>query len=131
MLGPMFTCLLNGKTIVIDELDTSMHSLLSRKLIELFNSCAINDNCAQIIFSTHDTSILSKEVLRRDEIWFTEKNSEGATEVYSLAEIKTRQTDNFEKGYLQGRYGGVPFLGNIDELFGSKEAGDESISKRG
>lgn len=122
MLGPIFDSLSAGKTIIIDELDTSMHSLLSRKLIELFNSNFTNTNCAQIVFSTHDTSILSREVLRRDEIWFTEKNSEGATEIYSLADIKSRQSDNFENGYLQGRYGGIPFLGNVDDLFECKEA---------
>jgi len=118
MLGPIFDCLSLGKTIIIDELDTSMHSLLSRKIVELFNNCTTNQSCSQLIFTTHDTSILSREILRRDEIWFTEKNTYGATDVYSLADIKSRQTDNFEKGYLQGRYGGIPFLGNIDDLFG-------------
>ncbi|MDA8428387.1 MAG: ATP-binding protein [Geobacteraceae bacterium] len=118
MLGPVFDSLSSGKTIIIDELDTSMHSLLSRKIVSLFNNCSTNQNCSQLIFTTHDTSILSREVLRRDEIWFTEKKSDGATEIYSLADIKSRQSDNFEKGYLQGRYGGIPFLGNIDDLFG-------------
>ena len=118
MLGPIFESLSNGKTIIIDELDTSMHSLLSRKLVGLFNNCSTNHLCSQLIFTTHDTSILSREVLRRDEIWFTEKKSDGSTEIYSLADIKSRQSDNYEKGYLQGRYGGIPFLGNIDELFG-------------
>jgi AAA15 family ATPase/GTPase len=124
MLGPIFDCLDNGKTIIIDELDTSMHSLLSSKLVSLFSNTATNPICAQLIFSTHDTSILSSDFLRRDEIWFTEKNCEGATDVYSLADIKSRQTDNFEKGYLQGRYGGVPYLGNIDDLLegGGSEA---------
>ena len=117
MLGPIIVALSRGMTIVIDELDTSMHSLMSIKLIELFNKYKSNINCAQIIFSTHDTSLLSNKVLRRDEIWFTEKNLEGATEIISLAEIKTRHTDNFEEGYLQGRYGGIPFLTNLDDIF--------------
>jgi AAA15 family ATPase/GTPase len=121
MLGPLFYCLSDGKTVFIDEIDTSMHSLLTTKLINLFNSANSNTNCAQIIFSTHDTSILSCEVLRRDEIYFTEKNNEGSTEIIPLAYIKSRQTDNFERGYLQGRYGGIPFLGNLDDLFVGKE----------
>lgn len=121
LLGPIIVCLAKGMIIVIDELDTSLHSLLSVKLINLFNNHSSNHNCSQLFFSTHDTSLLSNKVLRRDEIWFSEKNLDGSTELQSLAEIKSRQTDNFEAGYLQGRYGGIPYLGDLDGLFSFKE----------
>jgi len=116
LLGPLFDALERGKVILIDELDTSMHSLLSLQLLKLLNSPTSNKGNAQLIFTTHDTNLLDGAVLRRDQIWLTEKNKKGATHLYPLTDIRTRHTDNFEKGYLQGHFGGIPFLGGLDVL---------------
>jgi AAA15 family ATPase/GTPase len=77
----------------------------------------MNPNNAQLIFSTHDTNLLGSTVgepaLRRDQVWLTEKDPEGATELYPLTDYKPRKSENLERGYLQGRYGAIPFLGNF------------------
>jgi len=117
ILGPIYDALKKGTLLVIDEIDTSMHPLLSRKLIQLFQHKETNQNCAQILFSTHDTNLLAGGFLRRDQVWFTEKDEKGSTVIYPLTDISTRKGDNIESGYLQGRYGAIPYLGNIDLLF--------------
>lgn len=116
LLGPIFQALENGQILLIDELDTSMHSLLSLQLLKLFNSPTSNKGHAQLIFTTHDTNLLDSAVLRRDQIWLTEKDKKGATHLYPLTDIRTRPTDNLEKGYLQGHFGGIPFLGDLEAL---------------
>ncbi len=121
ILGPIFEALKKGGTIVIDELNTSMHPLLSRKLIELFGSSNSNTSGAQFIFTTHDTNLICGDVLRRDQVWFTEKDKEGATHLFPLTDFRTRNTDNVERGYLQGRFGAIPFLGEMEELFDGRE----------
>jgi hypothetical protein len=91
---------------------------LTCKLIEIFNSKEKNPNNAQLIFNTHDTNLLSSGFFRRDQIWFTEKNRYGASAIYSLANFKNvRKEDNFEKNYIRGKYGAVPYLGDFDKLF--------------
>lgn len=117
ILGPIYEALKNGNLLVIDEIDTSMHPLLSRKLIQLFQSKETNPNFAQLLFSTHDTNLLEGGFLRRDQIWFTEKDNSNATTIFPLTDIETRKGDNIENGYLQGRFGAIPFLGKIDMLF--------------
>ncbi|HDN25560.1 MAG TPA: ATP-binding protein [Thioploca sp.] len=117
LLGPLFEALDHSKVIFIDELDTSMHSLLSLQLLKLLNSPISNKGGAQLIFTTHDTNLFDGTVLRRDQIWFTEKDKKGATHLYPLTDIRTRPTDNFETGYLQGHFGGIPFLGGLEVLF--------------
>lgn len=117
ILEPIFRALEEGRTLFIDELNTSIHTLLAIRILQLFVSPETNPKGAQLIFTTHDTNLLCANVLRRDEIWFTEKNNEGATHLYPLTDIKTRKTDNLEKGYLQGRFGGIPFLGKLEDLF--------------
>ena len=115
-LVPAFDALLNGKILLIDELDTSMHTLLAVKFLMLFCHPKTNPSNAQLIFTTHDTNLLCSNILRRDEIWFTEKTRGGATHLYPLSDYKTRNTDNLQNGYLQGRFGAIPFLGHIDDL---------------
>ena len=111
MLGPILkTVFEQGKTIIIDEIDRSLHSFLVKYLIELFAS-KNNPHHAQLIFSTHDTNLLSLDIFRRDEIYFVEKNPKSAeTSLYSLDEFSVRKSENIEKGYLLGRYGAIPFL---------------------
>ncbi|MBE8232988.1 MAG: ATP-binding protein, partial [Endozoicomonadaceae bacterium] len=89
----------------------------SRKLIQLFQFKETNPNQAQIMFSTHDTNLLVGDILRRDQIWFTEKSRDGSTVISPLTDINTRKGDNIENGYLQGRYGAIPYLGGLDTLF--------------
>lgn len=117
LAGPLVDVLKNGKVLVVDELDARLHPLISRAIVELFNSNETNPNQAQLIFMTHDTNLLSNKLFRRDQIWFAEKNRYGATDLYSLAEYKgVRHDASFESDYIKGRYGAVPYIGNLDSL---------------
>ena len=109
--GPIiFEALNKGRTIIIDELGNSLHTNLARYLMELFNDKKINCNGAQLIFNTHDIGLLGLDLFRRDQIYFVEKdNSSGSTDLYSLADFSPRKDENIQKGYLQGRYGAIPF----------------------
>jgi len=111
----IYQSLKEGTPIVIDEFDSRFHPLLTKKIVELYNS-AENKN-AQLIFSTHDTNLLSSELLRRDQIDFVEKDRYGASHLYTLVEIKgVRNNASFEKDYIQGKYGAIPFLGDFTNL---------------
>ena len=100
-----------GKTIVLDEIDKSMHPSLVKFIMNLFRDSDVNKNGAQLIVTTHETGILSLDMFRRDQIYFTEKDSKsGVTDLYSLDDFSVRKTENIEKGYLMGRYGAIPFL---------------------
>lgn len=116
LLYYVFKAIDTGGVLFIDELDASLHTLLSLKIIDIFSDVRTNPNGAQLVVTTHDTNILCSDRVRRDQIWFVEKNNNGESCVYPLTDIKTRNTDNLEKGYLQGRFGAVPFIGSIDEL---------------
>lgn len=111
-----------GSVFFIDELNARLHPLLVRNFVLTFLNPEININHAQLIFTTHDTWQLSNQLLRRDEIWFTEKNKEGLSSLYSLADfldedgVKIRKDENYEKNYLVGKYGAIPVLKSIDIL---------------
>lgn len=110
--GPLvYLALKTGKTIVVDEIDNGLHPMLVEYLIGLFNNPEINKNGAQLIFNTHDDNLLDLDILRRDQIYFVEKNNAGASELYALSDFSPRRNDKIQKGYLQGRYGALP---NID-----------------
>lgn len=114
LTGPVLDILSKGQTLVVDELDTSLHTLLVRELVRLFHRPAINDRGAQLIFTTHDTSLLDAYGLfRRDQIWFTEKDATQASTLISLSEFSPRKNEALERGYLMGRYGAVPLLGDL------------------
>lgn len=116
--GIILDKLKNGGTLVIDEFDARLHPLLSRKLVKLFNSTLSNLKNAQLIFVTHDTNLLDNSLLRRDQIYFTEKNKRSETLLYSLADFKGVRNDaSYEKDYIKGKYGAIPFLGNFEKLF--------------
>ena len=107
-----------GKILICDELETSLHESLLYTLLKTFLYLEGKEQ-PQIIFTTHDTSLLSLDLFRRDQIWFTELNSlNRSTELYSLAEIKSvRKDENYGKGYISGRYGAIPMLNeNLAEL---------------
>lgn len=122
--GPLVETLKNGEILVVDELDAKLHPLITRFILGLFHSRETNPNHAQLIFATHDTSILNNRFFRRDQIWFTEKDSNGSTELYSLAEYnldddnKVRIDASFDKDYIQGKYGAIPFVGEFKVNFG-------------
>lgn len=100
-----------GKTIIIDEIENALHPLLVKSLIEMFHNPNINKNGAQLIFNTHEVSLLDLDLFRRDQIYFVEKDYETAqSDLYSLDEFSPRKTENIQKGYLQGRYGAIPNL---------------------
>jgi len=115
MSAPILKTLREGKVLIIDELDASLHPMLTKHLIKLFHNKNINKHNAQLIFATHDTNLLHEPMFRRDQIWLTEKDKYGATELYSLAQFKNvRKNDDFEKKYIQGKYGGVPYLKDFE-----------------
>ncbi|MDE0330693.1 MAG: ATP-binding protein [Nitrospinae bacterium] len=108
ILSQTFEAIDEGLPIIIDELDASLHTYASEAILRLFCSSTVNQNGAQLIATTHDTNLMKSPILRRDQLWFADKNNEGATEIYPLTDIRTRKGDNVELGYLQGRYGAVP-----------------------
>lgn len=108
VLPEIFRALDNGSLMVVDELDVSLHTRAGEALLGLFCSKKSNPNGAQLFATTHDTNLLQSKYLRRDQIWFTEKDQYGATDLFPLTDINTRETDNIENGYLQGRYGAIP-----------------------
>ena len=113
ILCPFIDIMANGKTLVCDELENSLHEALLQELIRQF-VCNSPNKQAQLIFSTHDTSLLDLDFFRRDQIWFTELRKEDrSTDLFSLAEIKhVRKDKKFGRGYIEGRYGAVPMLNN-------------------
>ena len=115
MSAPILNTLKEGKILIIDELDASLHPMLTKSLIELFHDEEINTKNAQLIFATHDTNLLTPSIFRRDQVWLTEKDKYGATDIYSLAQFKdVRAKENFEKNYIQGKYGAIPYLGKFE-----------------
>lgn len=113
--GPLLDTLGQGRVLIVDEMDARLHPLLTREIIKLFNSPQTNPNHAQLIFATHDTNLLDNRLLRRDQIWFVEKDQQGASQLYSLVEFKidnkhVRNDASYEKDYIQGRYGAIPYL---------------------
>lgn len=111
LLCPIIDILIKGKILICDELESSLHEILVSKIIELFQSVRTKMP-AQMIFSTHDTSLLNKDLFRRDQIWLTEMSKDDrATDLYSLVELKNvRKTENLEKGYINGKYGAIPMM---------------------
>lgn len=105
---------LNESVYLIDEIDRSMHPMLSQKILEYYFNKLSSDRDNQLIFSTHESNLLNLELIRADEVWFVEKDREGVSHLYSLAEFKPRE--DIRKGYLQGRYGAIPFFASIKNL---------------
>lgn len=101
-------------TFIIDEINHSMHPSLTKELISLFLNK--ESSKGQIIFTTHESNLLDLNLFRQDEIWFTEKKSDGSTSIYPLSDFKPRYDLDIKKGYLQGRFGAIPFLGNLKDL---------------
>ena len=111
--GPLLDVLAQGRVIFVDELDTSLHPLMVRFLIDLIQNQATNKHNAQLIFTTHDTSVLDSTIFRRDQIWFVEKDRENASKLYPLSDFSPRKGEALENSYLKGRYGALPFIGEL------------------
>lgn len=101
-----------GATLFVDELDRSLHPHMTRFLVGLFHS-RNNEKNSQLVFTTHDTTLLDTDLLRRDQIWFVEKDEERSSRLYSLLEYSPRKDEALERGYLKGRYGAIPFIGDL------------------
>lgn len=120
MYGSIKDALVKGRTLFIDELDAKLHPLLTKYIINLFQNEESNLNNGQLVFTTHNTEILKKDIFRRDQIWFSEKNIKGESELYSLVEFvredgkKVRNDASYDKDYLSGRYGAIPQLIDIE-----------------
>jgi len=116
LVGPWLISIKIGFTLLVDELEAGLHPLLTRELIKIFQDPDINKNGAQLVFATHDTTLLDPELFRRDQIWFTEKNNDGETQLFPLSDYKPRKGEAIQKGYLSGRYGAIPIP--VLEAFG-------------
>jgi AAA15 family ATPase/GTPase len=115
-LSPLFEDLTSTNEVIyfIDELERSLHPILAKELLKLY---AVNSNSkSQLIFTTHESNLLDLELLRQDEIWFTEKKSDGSSVFYPLSDYKPREDKNIRLGYLEGRFGGIPFLGDFKKI---------------
>lgn len=122
LLDAVFRALDGGRTLFVDEFDASLHSHACEAVLRLFCSPSSNPNSAQLLATVHNTSLINAPFLRRDQLWFVEKDQHGASNLYPLTDYRTRRGDDFELGYLQGRYGAVP-LSTIHQGVGG-EAGD-------
>ena len=104
----------SNKVYVVDEIERSMHPIMIKELIKKLSD---SDSAkGQLIFTTHESSLLDQDIFRPDEVWFAQKDVEQATQLYPLSDFNIHKTANIENGYLNGRYGGIPFLSNIHDL---------------
>lgn len=116
--GLILEALVAGHVLIVDELDKSLHPKLTRALINIFHSSKTNPNNAQLIFATHDVSLLDSELFRRDQVWFAEKEYEGYSHYYAISDIQGVRTNSpFEKYYLTGRFGASPVINEIELNF--------------
>ncbi|QHP81705.1 ATP-binding protein [Pectobacterium odoriferum] len=119
LAGPLMDTFDNSYILFIDEFDARLHPLITKKIIRMFNSLDINKNNAQLVVATHDTNLLDKDELRRDQIWFAEKDSLGGSHLKQLVEYKVRNDASYRKGYFEGDFGAIPMLGDSDIIWGS------------
>lgn len=113
-MGPLLDALDNGKLLVIDELDSSLHPMVMRFVLALIHNPSISKRGAQLLITTHDTSLLDLELVRRDQIWFVEKDERQASKLFPLSDFSPRKSEALERGYLHGRYGAIPFLSRLN-----------------
>ena len=108
--GAWINVMAKGEVLLFDEIDSSLHPLLGRFLIERFHANSTNPHNAQLIFSTHNTSLLDRDIFRRDQIWFVEKERDGASKLFPMTDFSPRNDESFERAYMRGRYGALPIL---------------------
>ncbi len=119
--GLFFYVIEFGGILLIDEFDAKLHPLLTLRFIEIINNTEINKHGAQLIITTHNTNLLESKIFRRDQIWFTEKNLKGETQLFSLYDFKPRNDSDIEKNYINGRFGAIPYLNNFIDSFQKAE----------
>ena len=119
LAAPVLDVLKHGRVLVVDELDRSLHTLLVRRLVGMFHDPVLNPRGAQLVFSTHDTSLLDHTLFRRDQVWFAEKDDTQATRIFPLSDFSPRKHEAWERGYLMGRYGAVPMFSALPETASS------------
>lgn len=118
LAGPWLDTLRNGHVLVVDELHDNLHPAIVRFLVQRFHNPEVNAGNAQLVFSTHDTSILSQDIFRRDQIWFCERNRLQETELFPLTDFAPRKgVENLERAYLAGRYGALPYITPVAAAF--------------
>ena len=123
LMGIMYNTLERGGVLFLDEFNASLHPIMCKYIVEIFNNKMTNPNNAQLIFATHDTILLDKDLMRRDQIYFAQKDKNIATELFSLADISERKEGvSFAKRYLEGRYGAIPYIKELEELLDKKIA---------
>ncbi|MCH8539502.1 MAG: ATP-binding protein [Opitutales bacterium] len=110
LAGPWLDILKNGYFAGLDEIESSIHPSMVSALLKLFFSDQSNPNAGQLLFTTHNPLLLDTEVMRRDQIWFADKDDEGATHLYPLTDYKPRNKESLVRGYMAGRYGAIPFI---------------------
>ncbi|MEZ4453177.1 MAG: ATP-binding protein [Nannocystaceae bacterium] len=125
LAGPIVEVLAGGGVMIVDEFDARLHTLLAKQIVELFQDPEVNRHDAQLIFASHDTNLLTRALLRRDQLWFVEKSHKTqSSDLYSLAELRfpdgkgVRNDARYEEDYLQGRYGAIPFFGDLGAILG-------------
>jgi len=123
LAAPVLEVLKHGRVLVVDELDRSLHTLLVRRLVGMFHDPVLNPHGAQLVFSTHDTTLLDHTLFRRDQVWFAEKDESQATRIFPLIDFSPRKNEAWERGYLMGRYGAVPILRELPGAASSSVAG--------
>ena len=109
-IGPLLDCIEKGKLLVIDDVDSSLHTMVTRFIVSLFHDPVVSQRNAQLWITTHDTSLLDTDLLRRDQFWFVDKDERQASVLVPLTDFSPRKNEALERGYLRGRYGGVPFI---------------------
>ncbi len=114
--GPWLDALEKGYVLIVDELHDNLHPKLVRFLVQIFHDDKTNPNNAQLLFTTHETSILSSEMFRRDQIWFCEKDQTQATQLFSLTDFNYRTRENLEMAYLAGRFGALPYTRELKRV---------------
>ncbi|MES2476451.1 MAG: ATP-binding protein [Verrucomicrobiota bacterium] len=119
LAGPLLDILQKGQVVCIDELDTSMHPKMVYELLRLVFSAETNSGGAQVLFTTHNPLLLDPTLLRRDQVWFTEKDEDGGSHLYPLTDYQPRKDESWARGYMAGRYGGIPYI--PQGLLGSPE----------
>lgn len=115
IIGLLVTALLEDRLVIIDEFDARLHTLLTKAILKLFNSSVVQSK-AQLLVASHDTALLDREILRRDQIYFIEKDTYGASSAVSLVEYKPRKESPYDKNYLEGKYGAIPFIQDLEKL---------------
>jgi len=115
LASPVIKALEQGGPLVVDEFDARLHPRLTTEIVHLFNSQVTNPRGAQLIVATHGVHLLARDTLRRDEVWFVQKDRLERTKLFSLAEFDTRKDDVFDRQYLLGRYGAVPVISDLEE----------------